>query len=210
MISKDNTLDRKVLAILIALEAALFCNFYFREIAWYPPLHIDQSGFLTQTYQLEEQVLSKGAGALWKALCSKTNSTGLLLPIEGAFSGLLFGGTRLPQLVILFLAFGILQLVAFATAKAVWASRAYGYMVLGLILCQTTAWFWAGGLFDFRIDAAREIDRPTHLLGRQKAGLIDPEDLTSCAVLQVVLVLKVRQRVGLAKARVLEGLDGSA
>jgi hypothetical protein len=152
MIAKDNTLDRKVLAILIALEAVLFCNFYFREIAWYPPLHIDQSGFLTQTYQLEEQVLSKGVGALWKALCSKTNSTGLLLPIEGAFSGLLFGGTRLPQLVILFLAFGILQLVAFATAKAVWASRAYGYMVLGLILCQTTAWFWAGGLFDFRID----------------------------------------------------------
>jgi hypothetical protein len=62
MISKDNTLDRKVLAILIALEAVLFCNFYFREIAWYPPLHIDQSGFLTQTYQLEELMPNRERG----------------------------------------------------------------------------------------------------------------------------------------------------
>jgi len=152
MISTNGSFDRRVLLILIAIEAVVFCNFFFREIAWYPPQNFDQTYFLTEAYQLEDRVFSKGIGELWKALWRKGNPSGVLLPIEGAFSGLLFGGTRLPQLCILFIAFSTLQLVAFATARAVWNRRAYGYMVLGLILCQTTAWFWAGGLFDFRLD----------------------------------------------------------
>ena len=43
-------------------------------------------------------------------------------------------------------------MVAFVTARAVWISRIYGYMVLGLILCLSTAWIPQGGLFDFRAD----------------------------------------------------------
>lgn len=102
---------------------------FFREIAWYPPQKFDETYFLAEAYQLEDRVLSKGIGELWKALWSKGNPSGLLLPIEGAFSGLVFGGTRLPQLCILFIAFSTLQLVAFATARAVWNRRAYAYMV---------------------------------------------------------------------------------
>jgi hypothetical protein len=152
MISNNGYFDRRLLLAFIALEAVVFCNFFFREIAWYPPQNFDQTAFLTEAYQLEERVLSKGVSELWKALWSKGNPSGLLLPIEGAFSGLIVGGTRLPQLCILFIAFATLQLVTFATARSVWKRRAYGYLALGLILCQTTAWFWAGGLFDFRLD----------------------------------------------------------
>jgi hypothetical protein len=149
---KISSFDRRVLFILIALEAVLFCNFYFREIAWYPPQSYDQAVFLSEAYRLEDRVLSKGVGELWNALWTTANPSGLLLPIEGAFSSLVIGGTRLPQLGVLFIAFAVLQLIAFSTAQVAWHTRAYGYMALGLILCQTTAWFWAGGLFDFRLD----------------------------------------------------------
>ena len=76
----------------------------------------------------------------------------MALPIEGALAGLVLGGARLPQLCVLFIAFCALQVVAFTTAQAVWRHRIYGYLVLGLILSQSTLWFWAGGLFDFRMD----------------------------------------------------------
>jgi hypothetical protein len=148
----SKNIDRRVLFVLIAVEAVLFCNFFYREIAWYPPPNNDQTAFLTEAYKLEERTFSRGLGELRKAVWSRGHASGLLLPVEGAFAGLVLGGTRLPQLCILFIAFGALQIVAFSTARAVWDRRAYGYMVLGLILCQTTAWFWAGGLFDFRLD----------------------------------------------------------
>jgi hypothetical protein len=144
--------DRGVLLVLIALEALLFFNFFSREIASYPPLYSDQTVYLTQAYGLEERVFSKGLSQLWEALWHNGSPAGLLLPIEGAFAGLLLGGTRMPQLAVLFIAFSALQVVVFATARVVWDRRAHGYMALGLILCQTTGWFWAGGLFDFRTD----------------------------------------------------------
>jgi len=144
--------DRKLLFILITLEVLVFCNFFSREVAWYPPQNFDQNVYLFQAYHLDQRVFLKGPGVLFSALWSRGNPSGLLLPIEGALSGLLFGCTRLPQLLVLFIAFSALQIFAFATAQAVWDRRAYGYMVLGLILCQTTAWYFAGGLFDFRMD----------------------------------------------------------
>jgi hypothetical protein len=152
MISNNSSFDQRVLLVLIAVEALLFCNFCSREIAWYAPQNFDQTYFLTEAYKLEDRVFSKGIGELWKALWIRGHASGLLLPIEGALSGLVFGGSRLPQLCVLFIAFSTLQIVAFGTAGAVSDRRAYGYMVLGLILCQRTAWFWAGGLFDFRLD----------------------------------------------------------
>jgi hypothetical protein len=144
--------DRKLLFVLIALEALIFYNFYSREIAGFPPQNFDQSTYLLQAYKLEQRVFSKSLGVFSSALWGKENPSGLLLPIEGAFSGLLIGGSRLPQLLVLFIAFSALQVFAFTTAQAVWSRRAYGYLVLGLILCQTTAWYFAGGLFDFRMD----------------------------------------------------------
>jgi hypothetical protein len=149
---RQDLVHRRVLALLVAIELLLFLVFYHREIAWYPPLSFDQTQYLTQAYQLQEQALWQGPNKLWNNLWSSGHATGLGLPIEGAITGLLFGGTRLPQLFVLFFAFVLAQLFAFYTAHTVWRRREYGYMMVGLILCQTTAWFWAGGLFDFRID----------------------------------------------------------
>jgi hypothetical protein len=152
MFLKNSYFDRSVLLMLIALEALLFYTFYYREIAWYPPQYFDQTAFLTESYRLQERIHEDGLGVLWMAMTRQGAPNGWLLHIEGALSGLFFGGGRLPQLLINFLAFATLQMVAFVTARAIWASRIYGYMVLGLILCLTTAWIPQGGLFDFRAD----------------------------------------------------------
>ena len=150
--SKISSFDRRVLFILIALERCPFCNFYFREIAWYPPQKLRPSRFSERSLPTGRSRFVKRRRRAVERPLTTSNPSGLLLPIEGAFASLVIGGTRLPQLGVLFIAFAVLQLIAFSTAQVAWHTRAYGYMALGLILCQTTAWFWAGGLFDFRLD----------------------------------------------------------
>lgn len=152
MISPGKHFDKVVLLALIAVQAFLCYNFYSREIAWYPPGNFDQSRYLASAYQIQKDTHDKGVFELVRAIGSRFHFTGLALPIEGALSGLVVGGARLPQLLILFLGFCVLQLVGFSTAHLVWGSRAYGYTMLGLILCQSTPWYWSGGLFDFRLD----------------------------------------------------------
>jgi hypothetical protein len=142
---------RYVLLFLIAFQALLFYNFYSREIAWYPPSNFDQTYYLPTAYRIQEQFRAIGFPELVRSIGSR-QYTGVALPIEGAVSGLVLGGTRLPQLFINFLLFCALQVFAFYTARAVWDSRAYGYMLVGLILCQNTPWYWVGGMFDFRMD----------------------------------------------------------
>jgi hypothetical protein len=151
MISSVRAIDRYALAILIAFELLACYNFYSREIAWYPPGNYDQAIYLTQAYGTKERVLNGGLGQLARAVGSRFD-TGLAVPMLGAVSGLCFAGGRFPQLLVLFVGFGAVQVSGFATGQAVWRSRTFGYMLLGLILCQMTPWCWAGGLFDFRFD----------------------------------------------------------
>jgi hypothetical protein len=151
MNSFARTFDRFVLVALIAFEMAACYNFYRREIAWYPPGNWDQSGYLAIAYRTKEQILTNGLGQFANIVRSPSN-TGMALPILGAVSGICFGGGRLPVLLVPFLGFVLLQLSVFFTARAVWRSQTYGYLLLGLVLCLNTPWYWAGGLFDFRFD----------------------------------------------------------
>jgi hypothetical protein len=151
MISLINGIDRYVLLALIVLEALACYNFFTREVAWYPPGNWDQSSYLVEAYRTKERILTEGFGQLWSAIKTQ-HSTGLAQPILGALSGLCFAGGRFPQLLLLFVGFSALQVSAFLTGQSVWSSRTYGYMLLGLVLCLTTPWYWAGGLFDFRFD----------------------------------------------------------
>jgi hypothetical protein len=145
-------LERGILWILIPFEAMLFCAFYTREIAPYPPVQYDQAVYLSQTYMLQEQVSKDGLGAFLREIGSSGHAGTLALPIEGALFGLIIGGARFPQLCVLFVAFCALQVFAFSTARILFRDRAYGLLALGLILCESSFRFHAGGLFDFRID----------------------------------------------------------
>jgi hypothetical protein len=153
MIPDKNRFDRTILLGLIVLEALLFSSFYMREVAWYPPDNFDQASYLIETYQLQERIFAHGLGQVWTNFWSRGHATGVLFPIEGALAGIIIGGTRLPQLCVLFLGFCGLQIATFTVARTVWKRRAYGYLALGLVLSEITLWFWEGGsLFDYRID----------------------------------------------------------
>ena len=149
--SNSGDLDGKLLWLLFAFEALLFWSAYNREIVWYPPGNFDQAAYLVSAYRIQEDVLAHGVGKIWKAIWSPGHATGIALPIEGALSGLIMGGARFPQLFVNFVLFLVLQGVAFHAARTLWGRR-NGYLLVGLILCQATAWLGAGDLFDFRID----------------------------------------------------------
>jgi hypothetical protein len=72
-----------------------------------------------EAYQLQEQILTHGLGQVWKIFWSSAHADGVLFPIEGALSGIILGGTRLPQLCVLFVAFCTLQVAAFTAARIV-------------------------------------------------------------------------------------------
>jgi hypothetical protein len=153
MITNNDFFDRKILLMVIAFEALLYYTFYTREVAWYPPDNFDQAGYLMETYRLQEGILTHDLGQVWKFFSSSGHNADVLFPIEGALSGIILGGARLPQLCVLFIAFCTFQVAAFTAARMVWKSRVYGYIALGLIFSQGTLWFQpGGGLFDFRMD----------------------------------------------------------
>ena len=152
MNEKGLWIERGLLGLLIIVEALMFSAFYNREIAPYPPQVYDQAVYLADTYKLQEEISTNGLGALWYELWNPNHAGTLALPIEGALFGLIIGGTRFPQLCVLFVGFCALQIFAFSTAKTVFGDRLYGWMVLGLVLAQSTLRYQAGGLYDFRID----------------------------------------------------------
>src|SRR5579864_8771792 len=121
--------DRNFLIVLVCVQALMASAFYFRELASYPPRYWDQTNFLQQAYHLEENVLRWGPYELLKAFWDRHGDVnGLLLPIEGAISGIVFGGTRFPQLLVNFVFFVALQVFAFNTGKRTFGNRAYGYL----------------------------------------------------------------------------------
>src|SRR6476661_10321888 len=113
MTPENYRFDQKVLIGLIILEAVLFSSFFMREVGWYPPDNFDQVSYLLETYRLQERIFTHGLGQVWEVFWNRGHAAGVLFPIEGALAGIIVGGTRLPQLFVLFLGFCGLQVVAF-------------------------------------------------------------------------------------------------
>jgi hypothetical protein len=152
MLLESKVRDRIVLSLVIAVQVFLFWHFYHRQVEGYPPQYFDQTAFLTQAYKLKENILSKGPGEIASAILSQGNYSGIALPVEGALLSLVFDHGRFSFLLVNLVGFAVLQVSVFYTGQAAWRHRAYGYLALGFLLCQLTPWFWAGGLFDFRMD----------------------------------------------------------
>jgi hypothetical protein len=146
--------DCLLLILLFVIQGVVFRRFYLREIAWCVPANFDQGGNLFRSYEAQEYVLKHGIlslpGLFWDSATKLPR--GCALQFEGALTALIIGGARFPRLLFNLLVFLAWQAFAFATAKRIGSSLAFGMAIVGLILCQHTVWFWAGGLFDFRID----------------------------------------------------------
>ena len=141
-----------ILTALLVAEAILYWGFFQREVSWFPPDGYDQAVYLSKAYQLQESLGAFGLKALWGALKSPDHSNSLLLPIEGGLFGSVFGGSRLPALILNYVAFAVAQVATFAAIRRATNSRSWGYIAVGLLLLECTTWNWVGGLFDFRFD----------------------------------------------------------
>ncbi len=142
----------RIIWLVLLIEALLFVTFYYREIGWYPPANFDQGVYLVRSYALQENVMKNGLQELLRPFIEGGDGTSIVAPLEGALFGLFLGIPRLSRLSVGFVGFAVLQICAYSTARKLWGGRAYGFAALGLILCQSTLWFWAGGLFDYRMD----------------------------------------------------------
>ena len=144
--------DWWLLIALIVFQAALYHTAFVRELAWHYPENFDQAGALFESYDLEVHALTNGLGEFWGEMMSSRHMNGLLLPVEGAVSGLIFGGARLSRLAVNFAGLVALEVAIFSTVFRLWHRRDLAFIAIGLILCLRTPWSDTGGLLDFRID----------------------------------------------------------
>ncbi len=137
--------------VLLSVEFLFFCRFAEREIIWAYPNHHDQLGFLFVTYDLYTDFLNSGFGA-WRRYLTTLPPQGILFPVQGFFLCLLFGATRLTCLGVNFILFGALQGCLMYTLRCLTGNIWFGFVGVGLLLSQISAFFDQGGLFDYRID----------------------------------------------------------
>jgi hypothetical protein len=143
-----------ILALLLGAEFLLFRGFVAREIAPQPPRYHDQSVYLREAYRIQAQASEAGAGAALRGAAARAAPNGLLLPIEGAVLCLFAGPSRASALTVNFLFFAFLELALFAALVRAFRRDSFAAFGLGLVLLARSPYFWAGGLFDFRIDFA--------------------------------------------------------
>jgi len=140
------------IGLLIVCEWGLFRQFAQREITWAYPANYDQVQYLSQSYRTYQQMLDQGVGpGLWYAL-DMTVPQGMLIHPQAALLFFVVGPSRLGALTLNFLYFAALQVVLVGTLRWLTRSWAVPALGLGLLLTAATAWYWAGGLMDFRLD----------------------------------------------------------
>lgn len=142
------------LAVLLGAEFLLFSLHVAREIAPQPPRYHDQAVYLREAYRIQVQASAEGLGPALGAAAARAAPNGLLFPIEGAALCLVAGPSRASALTVNFLLFALLQLALAGALLSTFRRFSFAVFGLGLLLLARSPFFWAGGLFDFRIDLA--------------------------------------------------------
>jgi hypothetical protein len=147
----DKWLSYTLFGALLLLEFLFFRGYAEREVVWAYPNNHDQAAYLFHTYDLYTDHLSNGVGA-WIRYLKTPSPHGILFPVQGLFLRLLFGATRMACLGVNFICFVVLQAFLLHTVRWLTQNVWLGFVGVGLLLSQVSAFFWAGGLFDYRID----------------------------------------------------------
>lgn len=142
------------LVLALLLQYGLFREYALREIVWaYPPSH-DQTQYILDSYDIYEQIVDKGIVHGVRYGLTLPTPQGFIFHVQASLMYLVLGPGRLSALTINFLYFALLQVVLAWTLH--WLTRRWSMVGigLGLLLCASGPFFWAGGLMDFRIDFA--------------------------------------------------------
>lgn len=137
--------------VLILVEFILFREYILREIISYYPTNFDQAGYLAQSYTVYENAISDGLFKQFKSNSMFLATSYAFMP-QTVLAYLLFGASRFTAFATGFIYFAILQILLVRVAANLTGQRSFAILLLGLFLCTTTLFYWAGSLFDFRID----------------------------------------------------------
>jgi hypothetical protein len=140
------------LLILMTIESIVFYVQVAINVApFYPPNH-DQTGHLIKAYDMVTTMRDFGIGAGLKGLVTPYGPHGAIFPLQGALLSLFLGVGRAGVLTVNLVLFLLLQLVMFWLVK--WKTRreSDAWLSVALVLLLQSPFFFAGGIFDFRID----------------------------------------------------------
>lgn len=143
-----------VFLIVAVMECLLFLQTFRRDVAGGYPMANDQSAYLKRAYDIYENIQAKGLVAGLTSGIWTESPTGVALFSEGAFAMYLFGNGRLACLSLNMLFYLLAQLAITLAWTRATRSFATGLFSWGLFLAVTFPFYWAGGLFDFRLDLA--------------------------------------------------------
>ncbi|MEE8573920.1 MAG: hypothetical protein V3T30_00785 [Thermodesulfobacteriota bacterium] len=145
-----------VLIFLFVVQYILFKNFVLTEVSpYYPPNH-DQAGYLALTYELHSQILAAGSFSAWITeligWLFTPSPQGKLFQVMASIIFFFTGASRLSALMVNFISFIALQASFLYILRRISGGFLVGYMGVGLILALSYPFFWAGNIYDFRID----------------------------------------------------------
>ncbi|WPO44261.1 hypothetical protein [Tardiphaga sp. 42S5] len=140
-----------LLIALFVLEAAIFYVHIARSVApFYPPTY-DQLSYYLSTYDLIHAAHVRGMQAFIEELFQPLSATGSTFVLQGGLLSLLGGANRTTILSINLIYLIALQAVLFGVIRSV-SSAAFAWTGMALLLCTTTIFNAAGGIYDYRID----------------------------------------------------------
>lgn len=146
-----------VIALLLA-QFGLWRQFALREVVWAYPPYFDQLAYLEQSYQTYERILDhglimgleEGMGLRFGHL--PMNAAGATLHLQAAVLYLMTGASRLCALSLNFIYWAAFQLALVATLRWLTGRWSAVFLGLGLLFTTITPFYYAGSLFDFRLD----------------------------------------------------------
>ena len=141
----------KILAILFCVQALSLFSYFRNAIEPFPPESYDQAVYLTQVYEITRDYDRYGLIHLLAVPFSGA-AQGVLVLFEGAALEIALRCGRLSPLLLNVLALFLAETALFFTVLRLASRLGLALAALGLFLSANSLWFWAGGLFDFRID----------------------------------------------------------
>lgn len=137
-------------AVLFLLEYFLFKTMYLREMQAGLPTMTDQISYINKTYRIFEQLRNGNWNILRTEFEAEPN--GVLLLILGAFNVGLMGISRYSLIVLNFLIMVLTQFICGWCFYKLTKKEEYILFFSGLFLMVDSIYYWAGSIYDFRLD----------------------------------------------------------
>lgn len=138
------------MAIFFALEYFLFKAMYLRDMQNGLPTMTDQISYITQAYRIFEQLRNGDWGVLRREFEAAPN--GALLPIFGALNMGLMGISRYSLIILNFWVMALTQILCGWCFYKLTRKEEYILLFSGLFLMVDSIYYWAGSIYDFRLD----------------------------------------------------------